>query len=427
MESRRTLACFLQSRSPHFSLGCSDQASQPSFIYTEHAWSLSLPSHEYMVTRVKHAEISSLRQVSGVLEGHCTPSGALSWGKAHTLAAAAADGSVRLWDASAAPPAATDSSGGGDGGGGAPLLATLRGHGTQPVTAVAFSPDGRRLATAAIDGRVRLWDAATEAVEATFGPATPARPESTSANVAAAATRLQVAPPVMGTAPAAARLVSPPPAAAAICSDAGAFPTHPPPPPPTPPAAMAAAVVGAAWSPDGGTLATLCAEGTLRLYNSDTHRLLAVLPPPQDSDPGPAGGPAGGPSGGLTRGWGPAPVPAPAELAFSPDGALLAAPCGERVRLVDVAARAVEAPAPPPAAALLAGHGGTVAAAAFSPDGARLATVATDGTARVWALPSAAPGPAGWTRPGSMPGLAQSGPVPTLGRMPVDGQVTGVC
>ncbi|MFI9202804.1 WD40 repeat domain-containing protein [Streptomyces sp. NPDC053048] len=60
-----------------------------------------------------------------------------------TLATAGADGTVRLWDTKTHRP-----------------IATLTGH-TKGVTGVVFSPDGRTVATTSADRTIRLWSAAT--------------------------------------------------------------------------------------------------------------------------------------------------------------------------------------------------------------------------------------------------------------------------
>ena len=60
------------------------------------------------------------------------------------LASASGDKTVRVWDAES----------------GQPLGAPLTGH-ERIVTSVAFSPDGKRLASASDDKTVRLWDAET--------------------------------------------------------------------------------------------------------------------------------------------------------------------------------------------------------------------------------------------------------------------------
>jgi WD40 repeat protein len=59
------------------------------------------------------------------------------------LASASWDGTIRLWDPVTGTP-----------------KKTLRGH-TNLVTSVSFSPDGRTLASSSVDGTVLLWDLAS--------------------------------------------------------------------------------------------------------------------------------------------------------------------------------------------------------------------------------------------------------------------------
>jgi WD40 repeat protein/V8-like Glu-specific endopeptidase len=74
------------------------------------------------------------------------------------LASASADGTARIWSATATTASGT-ASGTGTG------QAVLRGHGGT-LNAVAFSPDGTRLATTANDGTARIWSVATATANA---------------------------------------------------------------------------------------------------------------------------------------------------------------------------------------------------------------------------------------------------------------------
>ena len=190
------------------------------------------------------------------------------------LASAGMDGTIRLWD----PEDGAD-------------LVTLTGH-TGGVRRLAFSPDGKHLASSGVNGDVKLWD-------------------------------LLKRKEVVG------------------------FPAH------------QSAVSGLAFSPDGSTLVTGSFDKTAKLW--DTAKITSEPPELLHT---------------FTEY-----TSAVLYAAFSPDGALLATADGAHAKpgevlLWDTASNEL--------VRRFRGHESMVASVAFSPDGSLLASSSSDNTVRVW-------------------------------------------
>jgi WD40 repeat protein/transcriptional regulator with XRE-family HTH domain len=240
------------------------------------------------------------------------------------LASADTDGTVRLWNPVTGQPV------------GAPLRA---GTGASAVFGVAFSPDGKLLASADGDGTVRLWNPATRRLDGaplradpgTSGGVTGVAFSPDGKLLASAdgndgtvlwnlATRRPIGPPIVGT--------------------------------------SSNSVFGVAFSPNGKLLASTDVDGTVQLWNAATRRPIGG-PIPADT----------GPRGGVS------------EVAFSPDGKLLASADGDgTVRLWN---SATHRPIRAPLRADTVASGG-VFGVAFSHDGKLLASAGGDGTVRLW-------------------------------------------
>jgi WD40 repeat protein/serine/threonine protein kinase len=195
------------------------------------------------------------------------------WGLAYSadgarLASASMDGTVKVWDATTGQ-----------------VLHTLRGHNGE-VMGVALSPDGKRLASVGFDQMMKVWDAITGQ-----------------------------------------------PLQSCRCHDA--------------------LVWDVSFSPDGRRLATASGDGMVKVWDAAT--LQEVLPVLKGHNVGFV----------VNR------------VAFSPDGRRLASTGGDQTVKVWDAATGKEVFA-------LKGHAAPVECVAFSPDGSRLASSSLDRTVKIW-------------------------------------------
>ena len=223
------------------------------------------------------------------------------------VATASDDNTARLWDAETGTE-----------------IAVLKDH-EGPVRSAAFSPDGRRVATASDDNTARLWDAETGTEIAVLkGHEGWVRSAAFSPDGRRVATASDDNT---------ARLWD-----AETGTEIAVLKGHEGP------------VRSAAFSPDGRRVATASDDNTARLWDAETGTEIAVLKGHE--------------------GW-------VRSAAFSPDGRRVATASDDNTARLWDAETGTEI-------AVLKGHEGPVRSAAFSPDGRRVATASSDNTARLW-------------------------------------------
>ena len=219
-----------------------------------------------------------------------------------TLASGGNDDTVRLWDVQTGA-----------------LKMALTGH-LSSISSIAFSPDGRTLASGSWDKTVKLWGAQTGALKLTLG--------GHSDEVRSVAFSPDAMTLVSGSEDNTAKLWS---------AEAGTLVR-------TFPGAKNW-VLSVAFSPDGQTLAcAIGGDGTVELLDVQTGALKQTM-------------------SGYT-------------VSFSPDGKTLASGYNDTVKLWDAETGALKQ--------TLNGHAASVNSVAFSPDGQTLASAGADNTVKLW-------------------------------------------
>jgi WD40 repeat protein len=282
--------------------------------------------------------------------------GAVAWSPdGARLATGSSDGTARIWDATSGKEAST-----------------LPGH-NGSINSLAWSPDGRWLATGSDDNTARIWDT------------TRGKELVTLRGHGGSIKTLAWSPPdgrwlATGSDDNTARIWDP-----ASGTQVGVLRGH------------RSAIYSLAWSPNGARIATGSADGITRIWNAasgqEVATLLALYNTPIHTVAWSLDGSrlATGTADSTVRIWDASAwgeVATQLEhskvvttLAWSPDGVRLATGSDDGTAHIWDAATGTEV-------ATLRGHSGNIKSLAWSPDGARLATGSDDNTARIWDVAS---------------------------------------